>query len=129
MSIAQTIKKMANDAVNANNPLQFVEGVVHSPPPNIQLRLKSSSKLIIPSEFIIVSEHLTRHTRTANITSSNISSSMASAGDPSHTHGINSLTLRSAKIEFTDELKKGDKVMVAAVQGGQSFFIIDRFKG
>lgn len=127
MSVAQTIKKMAIEAVNANSPLQFIEGEVYSAPPNIQLRLKNNSKLVIPSEFIHIVEHLTRHKRTVNITSSNVGDLMTSAGDPEHTHNIQSLSLKNAEIEFTDQLKKGDKVMVAAIQGGQSFFIIDKF--
>lgn len=102
MSIAQTIKKMALESMKASSPLQFIEGEVQSSPPNVQLRLKNNPKLIIPADFIIVPEHLTRHTRTAMI-------------DGSHVN-----------VSFTDGLKAGDKVMVAAVQGGQSFFIIDR---
>lgn len=129
MSLSQTIKKMAYEAIMAGNPLQFIEGEIHSPPPNIRLKLKNNPKLIIPSEFIRISEHLTRHKRTADISSSSVSGSTTSAGDPTHTHNIQSITLRNAVIEFTDELKKGDKVMVAVIQGGQSFFIIDRFKG
>jgi|SRR5690625_3177270 len=127
MSVAQTIKKMAKEAMDASSPLQFIEAEVHSAPPNIQIRLKDNKKLLIPSEFIRISEHLTRHKRTANISSSNISESMTSAGEKSHTHNIQSLTLKNAEIEFVDQLKIGDKVMVAAIQGGQSFFIIDRF--
>jgi Protein of unknown function (DUF2577) len=127
MSVAQTIKKMAIEAVNANSPLQFIEGEVYSAPPNIQLRLKNNSKLVIPSEFIHIAEHLTRHKRAVNITSLNVGDLMTSAGDPEHTHNIQSLSLKNAEIEFTDQLKKGDKVMVAAIQGGQSFFIIDKF--
>jgi hypothetical protein len=129
MSLGQTIKKMAMETINSSSPLQFMEGVVHSAPPNIQIKLKDNPKLVIPSKFIRVAEHLTRHSRTADISSSNISSSLSRAGDPQHTHSVNSLTLNNATINFTDELKKGDKIMVAAIQGGQSFFIIDRFVG
>jgi hypothetical protein len=123
----QIIKKMAIEAINAQGAFEFLEGEVVSSPPNIRLRLKRNSKLVIPSKFIIVPEHLKRHKRRANISSSNVSESMSSAGDPSHTHNITSITLNNAEIEFTDELKVGDRVMVAAIQGGQSFFIIDRF--
>lgn len=115
------------EAVRAGGPLEFIEAEVYSAPPSIKLKLKGNDKLIIPSAFIRIPEHLTRHKRVANISSSYVSESMTSAGDPSHTHNIRSVSLKNAEIEFIDELKKGDKVMVAAVQGGQSFFIIDRF--
>lgn len=125
MSLAQTIKRMAKETMDSSGPLQFLEGEVYSSPPNIKLKLKDNSKLIIPSEFIRVAEHLTRHKRIANINGG--SGSTSSAGDPEHTHDIQSLQFDNAQIEFVDELKIGDKVMVAAVQGGQSFFVIDRF--
>jgi len=127
MSLNQIIKKMAVEAMNAGGAFEFIEGEVYSAPPNIKLKLKNNNKLIIPSQFITVPEHLKRHKRKANISSSNVSESMTAAGDPSHTHNITSITLRDAEIEFTDELKVGERVMVAVVQGGQSFFIIDRF--
>jgi hypothetical protein len=127
MGVGQIIKKLAKEAVDSSGPLQFIEAEVHSAPPNIQLRLKENTKLIIPKEFISVSEHLTRHKRIADISSSNIAESMTSAGYTAHTHNITALTMKDAQIEFKDELKKGDRVMVAAIQGGQSFFVIDRF--
>lgn len=119
MSIAQTIKKMASEAVEAGGPLQFVEGVVQNPLPNVEVMLKNNSKLIIPSDLITVSEHLTEHTRKADISSDDISSD----------EDVEELKLKEATIKFKNNLKTGDKVMVAVIQGGQSFFIIDKFKG
>lgn len=129
MNLGQMIKKLSLESFNSSSPLQFFEGVVHSAPPNIQIKLKDNPKLIIPRKFIRISEHLTRHSRTVNISSSNITSSLSRSGDPEHAHDVNSLSLNGATLNFTDELKKGDKIMVVAIQGGQSFFIIDRFVG
>lgn len=84
----QTIKKIALEAVQAESPLRLVEATVVIPPPDIQIRLKSNPKLIIPSDIISIAERLT---------------------------------------EPGKELKIGDRVMVAIIQGGQSFFILDRF--
>ncbi|MGJ9460126.1 DUF2577 family protein [Oceanobacillus sp. CF4.6] len=127
MSMNQIIKKMAVEAVRSMGTLEFIEAEVHSSPPDIRLKLKGNKKLIIPSSFIIIPEHLTRRVQTVNISSSNISESMTLAGDPSHSHDLQSITMKNVEIEYLDELKKGDKVMVAAIQGGQTFFIIDRF--
>lgn len=129
MSISQTIKKMAKEAMDSGSPLQLVEGIVQSPLPNIQLKLKSNSKLIIPSDLIGVAEHLTSHTRTANISSSKVSGNTDESGDPEHKHKIDSVSLTSTTISFDSNLNTGDKVMVAVVQGGQSFFVIDKIKG
>ncbi|AUJ25197.1 DUF2577 domain-containing protein [Virgibacillus dokdonensis] len=126
MSIGQTIKKMAKEAVDASKPLQFVEGVIHSISP-VQLRLKQNDKLIIPSDFIHVARHLTQHTRTATISTGSVGEKMTLAGDPEHAHNIHSITLNNATIHFSNALQTGDKVMVAVIQGGQSFFIIDKF--
>lgn len=125
MSMNQTIKKMAVEAIRATGMLELIEAEIYSGSP-VRLKLKGNDKLIIPSDFITVPEHLTRHKSRVNISSAIVSDSMTSNGDPSHTHNIQSIKLTNAEIEFLDELKTGDKVMVAAVQGGQSFFIIDR---
>jgi hypothetical protein len=124
----QTIKRLAMEAMLNSSPLQLIEAVVVSSPPDIKIKLKDNAKLVIPNDLIMVSEHLTRHTGTGNISNANVSGNLSDAGDPKHTHNIQSLSLSNAKIDFTDELKNGDRVMVAAIQGGQSFFIIDRFK-
>lgn len=101
----QIIKKMAAEAALSGEPVQYYEALVVSAPPNLQIKLKDNAKLVIPKDLITVSEHLTKHTRRVKVD-----------GGGTQTH------------EFIDELKKGDKVRVASMQGGQSFFILDRFK-
>jgi Protein of unknown function (DUF2577) len=104
--VIQTIKKIALEAVQAESPLRLVEATIVSPPPDIQIRLKNNPKLVIPSDIISIAEHLTRHKRQIRVNGGTVQ-----------------------EYEFMDELKTGDKVMVAAIQGGQSFFIIDRIEG
>ncbi|SFM29240.1 Protein of unknown function [Gracilibacillus orientalis] len=125
-SLGQMFKKMANEAVAAGNPVQLVEGVIQSTSP-ITLKLKQNDKLIIPSDFIHVAQHLKSHTRTATISAGSVGETMTQAGDPEHTHNIQSINLNNAQIQFASALQTGDKVMVAVIQGGQSFFIIDKF--
>ncbi|WP_368653772.1 DUF2577 domain-containing protein [Ornithinibacillus sp. 4-3] len=125
-SLGQLIKKMAKESMEAGKPLQLVEGVIQSTSP-ITLKLKQNEKLIIPSDFILVAHHLKSHTRVATISTSSVGETMTEAGDPNHTHNIQSITLNNAHIQFASALQTGDKVMVAVIQGGQSFFIIDKF--
>ena len=98
----QLIKNIAIDAFKGSAPLRFLEAVVVSSSP-IKIKLRNNDKLVIPSEVILIAEHLTKHTRQIKVNG----------------------TVETC--EFMDELKNGDRVMVAAIQGGQSFFIIDRF--
>ncbi|WP_404407746.1 DUF2577 domain-containing protein [Jeotgalibacillus malaysiensis] len=104
MSLKQKMLKIAEQAQHASSPVMLVKGEVVSPPPNISVRLKSNSKLVIPSSMIMIAEHLKNHSRQIRVN-----------GGSTNTY------------EFMDELKSGDKVMVASIQGGQSFFIIDRY--
>jgi hypothetical protein len=102
--VNQLIKKIALEAMNASSPLRFMEATVVSAPPDLKIELRDNDKLIIPTDLIIVSEYLSKHTRQIRV----------NGGTPQ-------------TYEFMDELKSGDRVMVAAIQGGQSFFILDRF--
>ncbi|MGE8207687.1 DUF2577 domain-containing protein [Heyndrickxia sp. NPDC080065] len=101
----EIMKKIAFEAIQSMSPLVIEAAEVVSSPPNIELRFKDNQKLVIPSELIIVSEHLTNHTREIRLDEDE----------------------EIQSYEFVDELKIGDQVMVAAIQGGQSFFIIDRY--
>lgn len=122
------IKGIVSEALGTMNPVALIECVVVSENP-INLRLGDDSRMILPENALIIPERLTRHKRNVNIVGTNINTDMTTEGYTSHTHDVNSMEVTGAEIEFTDELKKGEKVMVAAVQGGQSFFIIDRVKG
>lgn len=119
----------------------LMEAEVIAAPPELKIRLKSNDKLMIPKELIVVAEYLCKHKRKVTITnngkttidSSSVTDSMSVEGYRPHVHDISSLklsdsnfTLTEGEIEFLDELKKGDKVMVATFEGGQKFFIMDR---
>ncbi len=98
------IKSIVLETLGTINPVSFVECVVVNENP-LSIRLGNDSRMILPSSVLIVAEHLTNHTRQVRVNG------------------------RTVQIyEFMDELKKGETVMVAAVQGGQSFFIMDRVK-
>lgn len=122
----QLIKHMAVEAVDGSGPVQFLEAVVLTKPPELSIKLKSNAKLIIPKSLLVVAEHLTEHFKTGKVMSEAVESSLSLEGSGPHEHDITSLVLGEAIIEFKDELAVGDEVMVASIQGGQSFFIIDR---
>ena len=177
----QLIKKIALDAMNQSNPVKLYEAYVITAPPNISIRLRGDSSLVIPKEIIEIAHHLKKHkhevvipelviyTDSSGSHSHTFSGSTNSSGGHSHTvtgdtnteeghkhtitgntndngghtHNVtgsiaengshnHKVVLRERKVntsEQDDTLNVGDRVMVAALQGGQSFFIIDRIMG
>lgn len=121
------IKRAAIEAMQSTGPVNIMEAVVVSPPPNVSIRLINNPKMVIPKQLIVVSEYLTRHKRSFSISSSNVEDIMTEAGMGPHAHDITSLNI-AGQIEFTDELKTGDKVMVANLSGGQKYYVFDRIK-
>lgn len=98
----QKIKKIVLEVINTLGIVRVVESTVVSARP-LSIQLGNNKKMKLPSDVLIVAEHLTNHTREIR---------------------VNGGTVQT--YEFMDGLKTGDKVMVAVIQGGQSFFIIDR---
>ncbi|GIN71124.1 hypothetical protein J14TS2_15990 [Bacillus sp. J14TS2] len=81
----QLIKQIALDAMEHSKPVKIFEATVSSSPPNIQIRLRSNPKLIIPKDLIIA-------------------------------------------LDSSSDVKAGDTVMVASLQGGQAFLIMGKAK-
>ncbi|WP_020620257.1 DUF2577 family protein [Paenibacillus daejeonensis] len=98
----ETIKSIVAESVRTSKPLRLLEGVVVTSPPELSVRLGDDIKRTYPREFLLVAEHL---------------------GVTSHEFNING---QMAVLQINNQLKVGDRIMVAALQGGQSFFILDR---
>ena len=139
MSLLDLIKTTAMAAFQASNPVNIVVGeVIESKP----LKIEVHSKLILTDEFLLVAEHLTRHERIVSITyeyAQNFSSSrmgdalkQASSSRKnireSEPNPYEKYDMKYAKFIFEDGLKIGDKVVLHRVQGGQKYFVSDRYK-
>lgn len=85
---------------------------VISPPPDLQIELDKTG-IKLNKEDLIVAEHLLEHEREVE------SVNMEDAGDPSHSHEINSLTLKS-------KLNNNDRVIAAGINDFQTYIILDR---
>lgn len=140
--IGKLVKQLAINAVNSTSPSDLMLGEVVSPLPNLQIKLRDQANMIIPKELLVVNRELLNYKRTVNIVvhpskatqvriqSANVTESMSSAGSTPHTHDISSITLDNssltvvdAQIQFTDELKIGDIVMLESFSGGQMFYV------
>lgn len=100
--------------IGYNKDTDIELGTVKAAPPGIIVKL-DNSPIELDKDDLIVAQWLTKHKRTATVTAINVTPA-----------DISSITLTDAEIEFTDELKVGDRVLVAAVGAGQRYIILDR---
>ncbi|WP_342505610.1 DUF2577 domain-containing protein [Sporosarcina sp. FSL K6-2383] len=99
----ELIKITAMKAFEASNPVNIFVGTVANANP---IEIEIHQKLKLTREFLVITERVTR----LEI-------------DLKHNHGgVDALT----KIVIREGLKKGDGVVLARVQGGQQFVVLDK---
>ncbi len=104
MGMIDIIKEASLGAVGAGNPVSILFGEVL----NVDdLKIKIDQKLILPKEFFIIPENLTRY-----------------EVDLTHSHNQTGPAL--GKLVIREGLKIGDKVLLLRVQGGQQYVILDK---
>lgn len=111
MGMIDTIKKASIGAVGASNPVNILFGEVgdiyyfnnHID----KIKIKIDQKLILDKDFFIIPERLTRY-----------------EVDLKHNHGSSNTAL--GKLVIREGLKRGDKVLLLRVQGGQQYVILDK---
>lgn len=131
-----------------NQDVDFELATVTNAPPELRIRV-DNVKIEFEKDDLIVAEHLTKHKRYITIRKStdskwnthmrfksgNVTESMSTEGYLPHTHDITMLNLDNvqedfdfveAEMEFNDELKVGDRIVVASINNGQSYIILDR---
>ncbi|UAW07796.1 hypothetical protein PVJ1_00062 [Psychrobacillus phage PVJ1] len=112
MSLIDLIKRVSLQAFNASNPVNVLFGTVSQEKP---LEIEIHQKLKLTREFLVLTERVTRyevdlehdHTNSAGITTK-------------------ALTNLLKKTPIRTGLKKGDKVVLVRVQGGQKFVVWDK---
>lgn len=133
---------MAPELIEGNGFSQFkamVKSVGHNRDVDIEfatvtsalpLRIKiDNMPLELDEDDFVVCEHLTEHTRKATISGGTISLTTTQAGDPAHTHKITAFTITDADVKMGAALAKGDRVVVASINVGQNYVILDRIGG
>lgn len=99
MDLSQLIKKAAVEAVDASKPVGYVFGEVTSIDP---LTIEIDRKLPLPGDVLILTRAVTEYTTTIS--------------SPTSTERI---TVHNA-------LKIGEKVILARMQSGQRYIVLDR---
>lgn len=119
--LLEVIKKVAIDAVEANNPVNVVFGTVTSESP---LEITIDQKLILTKEFLILTRSVTDYE--VNMQVNHVTEKMSGGGgDPSfasHMHQYKG----TKPFKVLNALKQGEKVLLIAMQGGQKFVVVDR---
>ena len=125
-----------------SKPVNIEIATVTATPPNLKITLDADG-LTLDKDDLIVAEGLTRHVRTITfksasnirLASASISGDTKSGGGPAHTHGYDTIALNAvqndfaideAVIEYQDELKVGDRVIVACLDEDMVYVILDR---
>ena len=114
-----------------NKGIEIELATVTASAPNIKIKLDNMAEELL-AEDIIIAEQLTKHKRKVQLnipkltltgfttpTGGNVTG-QGSAVTPVNTETV------FAEIEFTDELKKDDRVLVVATEDGQTYIVLDR---
>lgn len=113
------IKQAALDAIRSTLPMEALEATVVSPEPELAIQIKGDTRITIPKEMLIVNAQLLPHKREIKVDGTKIKFVDDEKVPWDHFWS-------EGEIEFTDTLEAGDKVLVLAIQGGQSFYIAER---
>lgn len=98
--MVQLIKKFGH-----NTDINIELGTVTASPPALKIKIDNMN-LELEADDLIVAMCLTKHKRTITFKTAT--------------------STTDAEIEYTDELKKGDRVIVAEINKGQTYVILDR---
>lgn len=104
-----------------NKDIDILLAVVTSPPPALKIKV-DGMPIELDKDDLIVAERLTKHKRTVTITKTLSGSININNGA---TQDLTSLEFE-ADLNFDDELKSGDRVIVSEVADGQMYIILDR---
>jgi hypothetical protein len=105
--------------VGANTDTRFDLGTVMSAAPNFRL-LIDGMKIELDADDCIFAEHLTEHARTVSIRSGNVVGSVSPSGS------LASFTLTEAEMTIKSALTVGTRVIVAQIDNGQTYVVLDR---
>ncbi|SFE54721.1 Protein of unknown function [Paenibacillus catalpae] len=155
MSLGELIKQHSMKSARSLKMLELMEAEVTKDPPELEIKLKGSDRLIIPKELIVVAEHLCEVKQKVNLnagskteigkqsfdmTITQMPHPLPPPNNTPHDHpsklevalADRSFDMQEGEVHYINDdkkddlLKKGDKVMVMTFEGGQKFFIIDR---
>lgn len=133
------VEKLAKEIKDNRNRdiIGCIIGKVISPPPNIAISILDGQVII--RKCYILKSALSGFKKTMTIpltsaegkTNTNIHNHFIdelsnNTNLSTHEHNIISLGIKNAEVEFNDELKKGDELLLISSQDNQIFFVIGK---
>lgn len=128
-------------AIGYNSEITFEMATVTSAPPQLKIKVDHMN-VELEKDDLIVARSLAKHTRRVNLNVKKKASISSTSIDSLYTltlpqgsgewsllsFGLNSADFKveEAELEFTDELKKDDRVIVVGMNEGQTYIILDR---
>ncbi|MGN7455501.1 DUF2577 domain-containing protein [Paenibacillus pasadenensis] len=136
---SQLVQLMRSIGWNADTTIEL--GTVVAEPPELKIRL-DHTELVLEKDDLVVAERLTSHMRKVKVDAEKVMSASAGLSPSSATlvtsGGTLTITtqnlemqagdfaLSDAELTYIDELKPGERVIVAGVQQGQLYLVLDR---
>ena len=121
MELLNLLKLAAVEAVEANEPMKVWIGKVTSEKP---LKIRIDQQTELSEDYLILARDVTDYT--VNMEVDHQTEKMSGGGkDPSfqsHLHKYKGIK----PFKVLNALKKGEKVIMVSVQGGQQFVVLDR---
>lgn len=108
-----------------SKPVNIEVATVTGAPPNIKIRLDADG-LELEKEDLIIAESLTKHIRKVSLSSATVGGSTVTAGTYPHNHGYESVAIQDGLLTYEDELKVGDRVIVACLDEDMVYVVLDR---
>ena len=120
---SKLIEQMQRQGKNMNTPSIQIGRVVSPDPLTVEI-----GELQIDKDNILISDSLlSDYKRNIKLSNTNVSGSTNNAeieDKGSHEHNIDSLSINSANIEFTDRLKTDDKLAILSTENKQTYIIL-----
>lgn len=104
---------IAQIAKGAEQSAEVVQGTVISGSP-IKISLVNDAKVILTSTDLIVPQHLSSYSVSADISGGSVSGSVSA-----HNH-------RSVTLKINNSLQSGDKVHLLSFNNGKKYFVLDK---
>lgn len=132
--LTQVIRHISQNSITG---ITLELATVTAPLPDLKIKVDGMS-IELEKNDLVIAEYLTRHSRKVNLVSDGQTTlysndvSGQEPKDPPHTPidvkevtlANSDLTVNNGEMDYIDELKSGDRVIVAGMSGGQTFVIL-----